>query len=236
MHEKENIVQYYDLKPAEAVDRPEEIPLETLHKWWSEANRICISNNFTAVAFNQLSRATLDKLGFDGKNPNIIFLGKNPDVRDEISKQLLINPSIQVSPILGDILGIEGCGSITDSEGIMPRMFITRPRLINAETFFWKPGDKKPIGKEFIPREISSFLIQHEYKHLEGKTALSEAEKIINFTDRTTMVEVIEEFLNPKKYNLSKVISQFDRWIIYDKSEKTIKLVTSDGTEIDSEF
>jgi hypothetical protein len=236
MHEKESIVQHYDLKPAEDVENPEGIPVSTLSKWWEEASRICKKNGFGALAFNQLSRRTLDRMGFGGGNPNIIFFGKNPDKRDWVSEVLLINPNLETSYILGQSVSVEGCGSITDSNGVNPRMFISRPTYVNIETFAWSPGYTKPIGKKFVPGAVSSYLIQHEHKHLKGETALTEGDNVLDFRDKSIMKWLTEEIFNPKIYDIPKIISNYSKWLVYDESEKVMKFVTPDGRQIDNEF
>lgn len=136
MYEREPIVQHRDLLSTENIDHPEKISVRILTKWWNAANQICQYHNFTAIAFNQISRPTLDKIGFKNDNPSIIYIGKMAYERTNTSEQLLINPEIRTSSLLGNSLSIEGCGSVSDTEGILPRMFVIRPEHIQGEAYF----------------------------------------------------------------------------------------------------
>jgi peptide deformylase len=234
--EKEKLVQYSELKPAGEIDSPEKISTAVLLNWWKEAKHICLSQKFTAIAFNQMSRPTLSRLGFKEENPSIIYIGKVSNTKGVISEQLLINPEIQIIDVLGNSLSVEGCGSITDSDGVIPRMFIVRPTVIRGAAYFWKPEDKTALYKEFSTALTAGSVIQHEVKHLEGKTALSNPNQIIDFTDRHIIKELMGKNFRIDKDVILGLLTKFDRWLIFDNLSDQFRLVGSNGGFIRNEF
>jgi len=235
MRESERLVQYSELKPTEEVDCPEKISTEALLNWWNVAKDICDTNGYTALAFNQIQRNTLSKLGFDVERPSIIYVGEIPSHLGTISEQLLINPNIQTIDILGDGVAIEACGSIIDSDNINPEMFIIRPAVIIGGAYFWEPGKTGATYKEFSTAQVSGSVIQHEVKHLEGKTALSDPSQILDFSDVHTLKEM-QKYLKTDRYSMLEILTRFKHWLIYDSSSKDFKIINPRGQFIRNEF
>jgi peptide deformylase len=236
MQENERLVQYSELKPTTKVDSPEIIPAEVLAKWWGEAKQTCRTHGFTAIAFNEMPQSVLSNLGFENKNPSIIYFSKVSGDKKPISEELLINPEIQTVDVLGDTLSVEGCGSIIDMDGIGPRMFVVRPAVIFGAAYFWKPGKKSPSHREFLVVRATSSVIQHEAKHLEGKSALSNPDQIMDFTDKHVLRELIEKYRITGEDFLLELLPKYNHWLVYDKLSDKFKLIGSDGKFIRNEF
>jgi hypothetical protein len=236
MIENERLVQYSELKPTEKVDSPDKIPGKILQSWWNAAKNICERDGYTALAFNQIPKETLSKLGFEGVNPSIIYVGNIDRSHGSISKQLLINPEIQTTNILGDDVSIEACGSIIDRDGINPEMFVLRPAVIVGGAYFWKPGEAKASPKEFSTALASGSVIQHEVKHLEGKTALSDPSQILDFSDEYVLKELAHKYLRLDRFSMLGLLIRFKHWLVYDKPKDKFKIVGSRGGFIRNEF
>lgn len=233
----EQLVQHDKLTPTNQITNPEDIPFDLLELWWRKASLTCDIDEFNAIAFNQFSKSTLQKLDLTPQKACIIYIHDNFQEENQFARQLLINPEIQISGLAPQTVSLEGCGSIQVGENRRPLMFLSRPPIVYGAAYFWKPKQGKPTYQEFSASKALAFFIQHEHAHLNGKTALSQPEIFFDFRQEEVWKELCGVFSSLFGEGiLERLVAIERRFIVYDKSEDHFVLVDNKGRSIKERF
>lgn len=221
---KELLVTYNNLQHANPVENPGLLEPDTLSGLLTVARTLCRDNSYAAIAFNQIPQRLLENTGLVTINPSIIYLhDSDSDAEPGIGGQLLINPKI-ILESNRNYRSFEGCGSITDEYGNIPFMLVLRPNMLTGTAFVWKHGWDEPKKSIFTAHGQTAALADHEMHHLEGYSALSFPENLVDLRIRRVLRGVLRMYEYPGQLKIIRNLITAGAIVYDDVSGKIIRV------------
>lgn len=177
--------------------------------------------NYVALAYTQIPDKTFNDYGIASNLTNCIYLGSKLSADGigtrELSRSLLLNPTVKTGPV--QYASIERCGSIKNAQ---VEMAYIRPKVVYLSGFVYKPGSLIHVVKDLKVSGAAAAVLDHEYIHLQGKTALSDPSRMINILRKKHLRK--PTIYDRKDLSLEEIVGiylekGYNRWLIYEQNQ-----------------
>ena len=170
--------QHDQLRAAEIIPNEDLTDRRILSGLFHMGQTVCFSRGFDALAFTQLKDETFVHFGFSHNYTNVIYLGHEHS--GPYHDMLVLNPQVISKPGTPLMAVVESCGSIDDCKS---SMVVLRPQTVYFSGIAYHPRTGNIPIENAKAEWITAALLDHEYVHIQGKSALSEPEKICDITE-----------------------------------------------------